>query len=220
MEGLSAEAKLALLNGRVILADIERLEQRLLKSEELARGVLADPAVRGDRRVEADSRWAHEYALAMQVKMGEAEAERTRALAIESALAQGVAFPGVFADAKYHLYAGNAARALAILRQAVAKGFHDPIVLNDPTFASFARTRSSRLLPPPSRRAFDPGLQDSRFSLSDLPPRQVSLPNDSDRPAESAPRFVHALCVLLGACLTQKGLEIKATGMLKSSRIS
>ena len=137
MEGVSVEAKLALLNGRVILADIERLERRLLKSEELARGVLADPAVRGDRRVEADARWAHAYALAMQAKMEEAEAERTRALAIESAMGQGVAFPGVFADAKYHLCAGNAPRALATLNDAVAKGFHDPIVLYDPTFASF-----------------------------------------------------------------------------------
>ena len=66
----------------------------------------------------------------------EADAERTRALDIESAVGQGVAFPGVFADAKYHLCAGDAARAIAILREAVAKGFHDPIVLNDPTFAS------------------------------------------------------------------------------------
>ena len=66
--------------------------------------------------------------------MEEAETERPQALAIESALAQGVAFPGVFADAKYHLCAGNTPRALATLRAAVAKGFQDPIVLNDPTF--------------------------------------------------------------------------------------
>ena len=49
-EGVSVEAKLALLNGQVILADIERLDRRLPKAEELARGVLADPAVRSDRR--------------------------------------------------------------------------------------------------------------------------------------------------------------------------
>jgi serine/threonine-protein kinase len=130
------EVKLSVLNGWVILADIERLEKQFLKSEELARHVLADPAVGSDRRLEADARWAHAYALAMQAKTEEAEAERERALDIESVLAQGTAFPGVFAHAKYHLCAGNAARAVAILREAVAQGFHDPIVLNDPTFAS------------------------------------------------------------------------------------
>jgi eukaryotic-like serine/threonine-protein kinase len=135
-EASSIEAKRGLLNGWVILADIERLEAQLVKSEELARRVLADPALGGDRRLEADARWAHAYALAMQTKIKEAEAERTRALDMESALAQGAAFPGVIANAKYHLCAGNADRALATLREAVGKGFHDPIVLNDPTFAA------------------------------------------------------------------------------------
>jgi serine/threonine-protein kinase len=134
-EGVSVEAKLGVLNGRVILADIERLERRPLKSEELARGVLADPAVHSDRRVEADARWADAYALAMQAKLQEAEGERKQALAMESALGEGVAFPGVFADAKYHLCAGDFAGSIAILREAAAKGFHDPSVLSDPAFA-------------------------------------------------------------------------------------
>jgi len=42
----------------------------------------------------------------------------------------------VFADAKYYVCAGNVTRALAILREGVAQGFHDPIVLHDPAFAS------------------------------------------------------------------------------------
>ena len=41
----------------------------------------------------------------MQAKTEEAEAERARALNIESAMAQGAAFPGVFAHATYHLCA-------------------------------------------------------------------------------------------------------------------
>jgi tetratricopeptide (TPR) repeat protein len=135
-EDVSLEAKRALLSGQVILADIERLDRRLQKSQDLARQVLADPAVRGDRRLEADAHWAHAYALAMLAKRPEAEAERASALDIEFALAQGTAFPGVFADAKYHLCAGDAAQALVILREAVAKNFHDPIILNDPTFAA------------------------------------------------------------------------------------
>ena len=135
-EATGVEAKLSLLNGQVILADIERLEKRVLKSQELASKVLADPAVHSDRRLEADARWMHAYALAMQAKTEEAEAEHKRALDIETALAKGAAFPGVFADAKYHLCAADAAQALRILREAVAKGFRDPIVLNDPTFAA------------------------------------------------------------------------------------
>jgi hypothetical protein len=135
-EGASLEAKRALLGGQVILAEIERLDRQLWKSQELARRVLADPAGRGERRLEADAHWAHAYALAMQAKTEGAEAERTHALDIESALAQGTAFTGVFADAKYHLCAGDAAGALAILFEAVAKGFHDPIVPNDATFAA------------------------------------------------------------------------------------
>jgi serine/threonine-protein kinase len=134
------DAKPALLNGSLILAEIERLSNHLMKSEELARRVLADPALRGDQRLEADARWAHAYALAMEAKTAEAEAERLHALQIESAAAQGAAFPGVFAHAKYHLCAGDATRALAILRDAVAKGFHDPIVLHDPTFAALRQS--------------------------------------------------------------------------------
>jgi serine/threonine-protein kinase len=135
MESASPEAKVARLNGRLILADLERLERQFLKSQELARNVLADPATRGDRRLETDAHWAHAYALAMQAKTNEAEAECTRALDLEHAATQGAAFPGVFAHAKYQVCAGNTARALTILREAVSKGFHDPSVLNDPTFA-------------------------------------------------------------------------------------
>jgi hypothetical protein len=135
-ETASLETKVSLLSGLVILAEIERLERQLPKSEDLARRVLADPAVRSDQRLEADAHWAHAYALAMQAKKEEAEAERTRALNIESALAQGTVFPGVFAHAKYQLCTGDTAHVLTILREAVANGFHDPIVLNDPTFAS------------------------------------------------------------------------------------
>jgi len=132
----SLEAKVALFNGWVRLAELERLNGRSRDSRELAERVLADPAARRDRRLEADARWARAYALAMQEQKEEADAERTRALDIESAMAQGPAFQSVFADAKYYVCAGNATRALAILREAIAKGFHDPIVLHDPAFAS------------------------------------------------------------------------------------
>ncbi len=132
----SLEARVALVNGWVRLAEIERLNGQALKSRALAERVLADPAARGDRRLEADAHWARAYALAMQAQMQEAEAERIRALGTESAMAQGPAFQRVVADAKYYVCARDAARAITILRAAVAQGFHDPIVLHDPAFAS------------------------------------------------------------------------------------
>jgi len=132
----SFEARVALLNGRVILADIERLERHAVTSQALAERVLTDPAVRNNRRLEADARWARAYALATQAQREEAEAERSRALDLEAAMAQGTPFAGVFAHAKYHVCAGDPARALTVLREAVAQGFHDPIVLQDPTVAS------------------------------------------------------------------------------------
>ncbi len=132
----SPEARLALLTGQVILADIARLDGHFLESQELAERVLADSAVRGNRRLEADARWARAYALAIQARMNDAELERTHALELEQTAAQGSVFPGVFADAKYYVCAGNVTRALAILREAVSKGFHDPIVLHDPALAS------------------------------------------------------------------------------------
>jgi ATP/maltotriose-dependent transcriptional regulator MalT len=120
----------------VILADLERLEGRLLESRELAQRALTDPVLSNDRRLEADARWIRACVLATQTKTEEAETERTRALDIESTMAPGTGFPGVVAQAKYQVCAGNAAGAIAILREAVANGFQDPIVLHDPTFAS------------------------------------------------------------------------------------
>lgn len=133
-ENASLETKQALLSGQVILANIERLDGKLLKSENVAQGVLADPAVRSDRRLEADAHWAYAYALAIRAKTEKAEAERTRALNIESGLGQGTTFPSVYADAKYQVCAGRVRQAIAILSNAVAKGFHDPSVLSDPAF--------------------------------------------------------------------------------------
>jgi eukaryotic-like serine/threonine-protein kinase len=126
----------SLLAGQVILAEIERLEGQWPKSRTLAERVLADPALRGDRLLEASARWAHACALAMQQEKEEAEHERARALEIETSGGEQTPFPGVFALAKSYACAGDSARALATLRKAAAKGFDDPSVMHDPTFAA------------------------------------------------------------------------------------
>jgi eukaryotic-like serine/threonine-protein kinase len=132
----SVETRRSLLSGLVILADIERLQGQVHTSEAVAERVLADPAVQGDRVLEADARWVHACALALQAKTADAEAERKRAAQIESAVADEAAFPGVLAQAKYLACAGDAAQAITILRAAASKGFRDPLVLHDPAFAS------------------------------------------------------------------------------------
>jgi serine/threonine-protein kinase len=130
------DARLAFLAGQVLLAEIARLERQAPESQELAERVLADPATRANRRLDADARWARAYALAVQGKISDAESERRRALELERAAPEGSLFPGVYAEAKYYACAGDATRAIAILREAAAKGFHDPLVLHDPAFAS------------------------------------------------------------------------------------
>ena len=133
------ETKRNLLQRMLVLAEIERLDRRWAESQALAERVLAEPDIAGDRFLEADARWAHAYALAMQSKSALAEAERGRALAIVAA-EEGAPFAGVAAHAKYFACAGDPARALHILEDAVAKGFHDPAVLHDPAFAALRKT--------------------------------------------------------------------------------
>jgi tetratricopeptide (TPR) repeat protein len=133
----NVETRRSILNGVVMLADIERLEKNFSTSQALAERVLADPAILGDPFLESDARWARAYALVMQNKTQDALAERERALKLETSGVQGPTFPGVFAEAKYYVCAGDSSRAIAILRAAVAEGFRDPFVLRDPAFASF-----------------------------------------------------------------------------------
>jgi tetratricopeptide (TPR) repeat protein len=138
-ESGSVEARRSVLKGLVIRADIERLDKKWEEAQALAERVLVDPAVRGDQFLEADARWAHAYTLAAQAKTADAEAERMRALELETASAAGTPFPGVFTHAKYYVCAGDTARALAILREAVGKGFNDPMILHDPAFATLRK---------------------------------------------------------------------------------
>lgn len=132
----SPDTRKSLLSRLIILAELDRLERQWAKSQVLAERVLADPAIRNDPFLEAEAHWARAYALEMQQKKPEAEVERTRALEIASAAGDGDPFSGVLADAKYFVCAGDDARALAILRAAVAKGLHDPLILHDPALAT------------------------------------------------------------------------------------
>lgn len=124
----------AVLGGLVLLATIERLESHAQRAEALADRVLADPALRGDRFLEIEARWARAAALAAQGRRAGAEAEHTRALALEATSPQQPNFPGALARARYHVCAGEMDRALALLREAVDQGLRDPVVLRDPAF--------------------------------------------------------------------------------------
>lgn len=131
----NVETQRSLLYGLVTVAGIERLQGQGSKSQATAERVLADPATQGDPYLEARARWARAYALAVQAKSADANAERDRALQLESTVPEEAPFAGVFSKAKYELCAGDAARAVSLLRAAVAQGYRDPIILHDPTFA-------------------------------------------------------------------------------------
>ena len=135
----NVETQRGLLNGQVILAGIERLQGQGPKSQAIVDRVLADLATRGDPYLEVDARWARACALAMQAKTADAEAERDRALKLEAAASSETPFAGVFAQAKYQICAGDAARAVSLLRAAVDKGYRDPIILHDPAFTELRK---------------------------------------------------------------------------------
>jgi len=71
----------------VTLAEIERLDGRGQESQALAERVLADPAIHGDRHLEASARWARADALAMQRQTADADLERARALELDASVA-------------------------------------------------------------------------------------------------------------------------------------
>jgi tetratricopeptide (TPR) repeat protein len=132
----SVDTRRSLLAGLVILAEIERRDSQWQKSRALAEQVLGDRAVPGDRVLEASARWALASALAIQGETVAAEQERTRALELETSIGEETPFAGVVAFARSYACAGDSARALAILREAAAKGFHDPSIMRDPAFAA------------------------------------------------------------------------------------
>jgi serine/threonine-protein kinase len=136
VQATGLDAQRNLLAGLVIVAEIERLGGQWAESQALAERVLNDPAIRGDRFLEASAHWARACALAAQRETAAAELERASALAIETSVGEQTPFPGVLAHAKSYACAGDSARALAILREAAAHGFKDGSVLHDPAFAA------------------------------------------------------------------------------------
>ncbi len=124
------------LGGQVILAEIEFLDGHASKSQALAERVLIDPAIHGDRYLEADARWARTCALAAERENAEAAVERARALEIETSGGPETPFPGVIALSRSYACGGDLERALATLQAAEAKGFRDPSIAHDPAFAA------------------------------------------------------------------------------------
>jgi len=138
LQASGIDTQRSLLAGQVILAEIERLDGQVSKSQAVAEHVLNDSAVHGDRFLEAGARWARACALAAQRSAVEAGRERARALDIEQSLGDQVPFPGAVALARSYACGGDAARALAILRDAAAKGLREPSMRHDPAFAALA----------------------------------------------------------------------------------
>lgn len=135
-EAAGLEMKVALLNSRVMLAEIERLEGKLPKSQELARRVLADPAAGGGGRA-----WKRMRVGRMHTRC---QCRRRRTKPRPSAGARWISSPpwvrgplfrGCSRTRSITCAPGIRPGRSPSSARAVAKGFHDPIVLHDPAFA-------------------------------------------------------------------------------------
>jgi len=129
----STEGRTALLVSRLQLADIERRANRRDQALALARAVLDDPLTGNDPKLQADAHWARACALAVQAP-DEAALARTRARQVQEADPQATAHGRLYAEARDAACGGDQEGALRFLQQAVASGFADPVVLDDPVF--------------------------------------------------------------------------------------
>ncbi len=134
----SVEGKRALLDTRLVLAELDRISGRFPQSLQQSQLVLDDPLSAKDPNLPIDAHWQMAYTLARELKSKEAGAQRQIARQLEEARAVPVA-PRVFSDAKFFACAGNTELALDVLTEGVQSGFHSAIVLNDPAFAVVRR---------------------------------------------------------------------------------
>ncbi|MEZ5966388.1 MAG: serine/threonine-protein kinase [Planctomycetota bacterium] len=120
------DGRQAQLTGRLLLADLTRIEGDPARALQLADAVLADPREHSPKLV-AEGHWQRAYALARQGHRAAALAERDLARAATRT-------PHAHAEARLAVLSDDPSRAVAILAEAVAAGFRDAAVLSDPEF--------------------------------------------------------------------------------------
>jgi tetratricopeptide (TPR) repeat protein len=128
-----AGARLARLAALLVAAEIERACGEHARARDLAEQVLADPLLAKDARLCADAHTALAFALAQLHAPADARAAEQRALAVLPSDCKG---PARFAQAKLAALLGDAERAEALVREAVAGGCRQRSLLHDPELAA------------------------------------------------------------------------------------
>jgi serine/threonine-protein kinase len=131
----SAEAEGALASSRIQLAHHERLSGNWSRALAMSAAVMGDPTMARDLSLVSDAAWAHACTIAARGDKEESEAWRQRALEIHERDRQSTPASRLHLHARHYACGGDAARAIALLKEAVAAGYSNPAIHVDPSFA-------------------------------------------------------------------------------------
>jgi serine/threonine-protein kinase len=135
----SAEAETALANSRIQLSHHERLAGNWSRALALSRSVMDDPGLAPALGLLSDATWAHACTIAARGDREEGERWRLRALEAHERDKQATQASRLHLHARHYACAGDAARAIGLLKEAVAAGYRNPAIHVDPSFALVRR---------------------------------------------------------------------------------
>jgi tetratricopeptide (TPR) repeat protein len=132
----SAEAEGALAPSRIQLAHHERLAGKWSRAIAFTQSVLDDATLARNLGIVSDATWAHACTIAARGDREEGERWRQRALETHERDAQSTPASRLHLHARHYACAGDAVRAMGLLKEAVAAGYANPAVHVDPAFAA------------------------------------------------------------------------------------
>jgi serine/threonine-protein kinase len=135
----SPEAEAARAQSRIQLSHHERLAGNSTRALALSRAVLDDPALTRDPALISEATWAHACTMAARGDREESERWRRRALDVHEQDKQATQASRLHLHARHYACAGDAARAISLLKEAVAAGYRNPAIHVDPSFALVRR---------------------------------------------------------------------------------
>jgi tetratricopeptide (TPR) repeat protein len=131
----SPEAEGALATSRIQLSHHERLAGKWARALTLSQAVMDDPRLTRDLSLVSDATWAHACTMAARGDREESERWRQRALEVHERDRQATQSSRLHLHARHYACAGNAVRAIELLKEAVAAGYGNPAIHVDPSFA-------------------------------------------------------------------------------------
>jgi len=135
----SAEAEAALATSRIQLSHHERLAGKWARALALSQAVMDDPRLTRDPSLVSEATWAYACAIAARGDREEGERWRQRALEAHERDKQATPASRLHLHARHYACAGDAARSIELLKEAVASGYSNPAIHVDPSFALVRR---------------------------------------------------------------------------------